>query len=224
MNRSAISIHSSTGLFTGVILNDYNGDGMAIYFVFILLGLAMIVAACCAWRLIGPRTNAGPREVCRHCGRAMKRPFGTHCPICSKAIEPSASLPTSLADFAAPDHLQTTRRTNAKSALSALTRGDRLLYFKGLQHTEPAQPSCCNLLCSQTHVREQADGLRYCSRCGGRIDQKSNLTLQPTLSRVRDRRTELRRYLEVVATGDSITANRSLHSAESVARRLFAEQ
>jgi len=61
---------------------------------------------------------------------------------------------------------------------------------------------------------------RFCSRCGTPFEEATN-NLQVELSSVRTKRTELRRYLEVVATADPASADRSLKSAQATARTLF---
>jgi len=168
--------------------------------------------------------HRGPRSICQGCGRAIDDARDERCPHCQALIDISATKHSRAAELTEPNRFHTERRSTAKSALQAMARGDRLLYFKGLQQQEPAAPACHNPLCSGSTVTTTGGEQKFCSRCGAPFAMLTNKNLQAELSHVRTKRTELRRYLEVVATADPASADRSLKSAQQTARALFEHE
>lgn len=184
------------------------------------MGLMLLTAAGCGWKLMSLSAPAGPRLVCHACGRAIESANENRCPNCLAIVPTSDSQPSRVAELDEPNRHHADRRTTAKSALQAMARGDRLLYFKGLQPQQPATPSCHNPLCTGSTETTTGNDQRFCSRCGTPFEEATT-NLQVELSNVRTKRTELRRYLEVVATADPASADRSLKSAQATARTLF---
>jgi len=194
---------------------------MVAYIAFILLGLMLLTSAVVGWKLMALSTQHEPRSVCQGCGRAIDKATGERCPHCQALIDLSATKHARAAELDEPNRFHTERRSTAKSALQAMGRGDRLLYFKGLQQQQPAAPTCHNPLCSGSTVTTTGGKQKFCSRCGAPFANAATKKLQADLNHVRTKRTELRRYLEVVATADPASADRSLESAQQTARALF---
>ena len=194
---------------------------MAAYTIITIAGFLMMLAAACAWRAIRDGGHCGPRPICHACARSVANPQAEQCSHCRADLTARGARRCRPDDIGDHAHVDLARRQEATSALQALARGDRLLYCKALQQSGDTERVCRNLACSSTLDAKNKNRIEYCGRCGRRLIDDTPTPRQKQLGRVRNKRTELRQFLEVIATGNGTSAERSATAMKSIAKDLF---